>query len=215
MIDLDFAIDGVEIGRSSAVPVLNFKLLVSGTPPTLPVEHVALQAQVRIEAAHRDYGAGERERLAGLFGGAADWDRSLRGLFWMTASAAIPAFEGECIVSLPVPCSCDATIAATKYFDAIEDGDAPLSFLFSGSVFYRGDDGGLQIAQIAHHKEAAFRLPVRLWREMMALYYPGCIWLPLGRDLFDEIDRYRRRHGLAAWEEALRRLVAHSRAEAM
>ena len=118
-----------------------------------------MQAQIRIEAAHRDYMSDERERLSELFGEGEDWSRGLRGLLWANASVAIPAFAGECTVDLPVPCSQDVEIAATRYLDGVEQGDVPLSFLFSGPVFFRNRDDNLQIAQIAHHKEAGFRLP--------------------------------------------------------
>jgi hypothetical protein len=215
MIDLDFAVEGVEIARGSAVPVLGFTLRVSNKTPELPVEHVGLQAQIRIEATHRNYSERERERLVELFGGAGDWDRSLRGLLWANASVTIPAFAEACTVELPVPCTYDFEIAATKYFDGVEQGEAPLLFLFSGAVFYRNSDGDLQISQIAHHKEAGFRLPVTVWQSMMQRYYPDGVWQRIGRDVFDEVDRYKRRHGLASWDEALRRLVDAARAEAV
>ena len=36
------------------------------------------------------------------------------------------------------------------------DGDVPLNLLFSGTIFYEGDDGALQVAQISWEKEAKF-----------------------------------------------------------
>jgi hypothetical protein len=54
MIDLDLAIDGVEIARQSAVPLLLFKLRVANPTPNVPIEHVMVQTQIRIEATHRD-----------------------------------------------------------------------------------------------------------------------------------------------------------------
>jgi hypothetical protein len=50
------------------------------------------------------------------------------------ASVSIPAVNGE-RSHLPAPCSCDFNIAATKYFHGLEQGDVPLNFLFSGSIF--------------------------------------------------------------------------------
>jgi hypothetical protein len=214
MIDLDFAIVGVEIARRSAVPLLLFKLRVVNPAPNVPIEHVMLQAQLRIEAAHRDYTPGERERLSDLFGAGEDWSRGLRGLLWANASVAIPAFAGECTVDLPVLCSQDIEIAATRFLDGVEQGDAPLSFLFSGPIFFRNEDGDLQIAQIAHHKEAGFRLPVAVWRSLMASHYAGTVWLRIDRDLFEEIGCYQRRARLPGMAEALRELLARERAEA-
>ena len=77
----------------------------------------------------------------------------------------MPAFTGACAVDLPVPCDPDPTLAPTKYFDALEGGDAAVRFLFSGSVFYEPPGGGLQVAPIPWEKEAVFRLPVAALRE--------------------------------------------------
>lgn len=208
MIDLDFAINGVEIARRSATPLLLFKLRVANPTPNVPIEHVMVQAQIRIEAAHRDYTPSERERLSDLFGAGEDWSRGLRGLLWANASVSIPGFVGECTVDLPVLCSQDFEIAVTRFFDGIEQGDAPLSFLFSGPIFFRNEDGDLQIAQIAHHQEAGFRLPVAMWRSLMATHYADTVWLRIDRDLFDEIGRFKRRARLSGIAEALRALLA-------
>jgi hypothetical protein len=208
MIDLDFAITGVEIARRSAVPLLLFKLRVVNRMPNVPIEHANVQAQLRIEAAHRDYTASERERLSELFGEGEDWSRGLRGLLWANASVAVPAFGAECTVDLPVPCTQDFEIAATRFLDEIERGDAPLLFLFGGPVFWRNDDGDLQIAQIAHHKEAGFRLPVAVWRELMAQHYPDTVWLRIDRALFDDLSRYKRQGHFPEIGEALRALLA-------
>ena len=208
MIDLDFAVEAAAMARHSAAPLLTLKLQVRNRAPAQPIEHVALQAQIRIEAARRDYAADERERLVELFGGPEDWDRGLRGLLWTTASAAIPGFAEHCTIDLPLPCSFDVNIAATRYFDGLDDGEAPLSLLFSGAVFFRNAEGDLQIAQIPHHKEASFRLPLRLWRSLMDHYYPDGMWLRIERDLFAELERYRRGRHLASLDQALRQLVA-------
>ena len=210
MIDLDFAIDAIEPAPRALTPTLLFRLRIMNRTPAVPVEHVILQAQIRIEAPGRDYTAAERERLCELFGGAADWDRSLRGLLWTTVGAAVPGFTVECTTPLLVPCSCDFDIAATKYFDGLEQGNAPLLLLFSGSVFCRDGEGDLQISPIPHHKEASFRLPARTWQAMMRDYYPDRAWLRLGRDVFEELQRFKRRSGAASFDDSLRRLLAAS-----
>ena len=61
-------------------------------------------------------------------------------------------------VDLPVPCSFDFNVAATKYFYGLEGGEVPLAFLFSGTVFYRDADDFLQMEQIPWSKEAEYRL---------------------------------------------------------
>ena len=106
-----------------------------------------------------------------------------------------------------MPCTYDFNVAATKYFYALSDGEVPITLLFSGTVFYAAADGALQVDQIPWEKEATFRLPVKTWQEMMDLYYPNSAWLRLYRDTFDRLHRYKIRHGLPTWEQALERLL--------
>ena len=60
---------------------------------------------------------------------------------------------------MPVPCTFDFNVAATKYFHGLSEGDLPLNFLFSGTVFYAGGSERLQVAPISWEKEAKFKLP--------------------------------------------------------
>ena len=110
-------------------------------------------------------------------------------------------------MALPVPCSFDFNIAATKYFDGLTEGGAPLALLFSGSVFYRDTADRLQIAQIPWSKEVYCRLSVDLWRQMMDQYYPNSTWLRMPRALFEELSRYKRQRALPTFEAALQRLL--------
>ena len=111
-------------------------------------------------------------------------------------NVAVAGFEQDCTVTLPVPCSFDFNVAATKYFDGLTEGAAPLALLFSGSVFYRDPADRLQIAQIPWSKEASCQLPIGLWRQMIDRYYPDGVWLRLPRALFEDISRYKRQRGL-------------------
>jgi hypothetical protein len=215
MIDLDFAMEGVEPARHSITPLLLFKLRLVNRTPETAVEHIALTVQVRIEAARRAYAAAERERLVELFGAAADWDRSLRGMLWTTVGVPVPGFAEDCAVELPVSCSCDFEIAASKFLYGIRDGEIPLLLLFSGPVFFRDAGGDLQIGQIAHHKEATYRLPAGLWHSLMAQHYPDKIWLRVEQGLFDELYRYKRERGFASFDQALGALLAAASAEAL
>ncbi len=214
MVDLLFTVEGVEVERFAAAPTLLFKLHVADTGGAA-VQNVLLQCQIRIEATRRRYGAEERERLADLFGETHRWDDTLRGMLWTHATVQVPAFEGEGSVDLPVPCSFDFNVAATKYFYGLESGEVPLTLLFSGTVFYREADGFLQMAQIPWSKEAEFRLPVRLWQEMMDHYYPGSVWLRIDRALFEEIYRFKRGKGLTDWDQTLRALLGRLREESV
>jgi len=112
------------------------------------------------------------------------------------------------LVNLTVPCTLDFSLAATKYLDALDDGEIPLLFLFSGTIFFESNDGALQVSHISWEKEAGFRLPAVTWRKLMDHYYPNTALLSLRKDIFDRLDSYRRNHGLLTWEHALDRLLA-------
>ncbi len=206
MPELDFEIEGAEVARYAATPLLKFKLRVSSAVEE-DVANIALRCQVYIEAARRRYETVEQEGLLELFGEPERFGQTVKTMLWTHASVLIPAFQGSCTVDLPVPCSFDFNVVATKYFYALESGEVPLSFQFSGSVFYRGEDAALQVGQIAWNKEASFKLPVKTWREMMDHYYPNSAWLRLNRDVFDRLYEYKRRNGITTWEQALESLL--------
>lgn len=211
MPELNFQVEGVEPQRSAAVPLLLFKLrlteaMTADDRPT-PIHMIALRCQVRIEPARRRYSVAEQERLLDLFGTPERWGQTLRPLPWTHLSVLAPSFTGSHCLDLPVPCSYDFCLVATKYFDALEDGDIPLCFLFSGTIFYRTEEDLLQVAQISWEKEATFRLPAATWRGLMDLYYPRSAWLCPRKDVFDGLNQYRSRQGLPTWEQALERLL--------
>jgi hypothetical protein len=207
MPDLNFRVAGVEAPPFAAAPLLAFKLCVSNAIADEPVYSVALRCQIQIAATRRRYGPLDQERLNELFGEPERWSQTLRSILWTHTSVVVPPFTGSQEFELPVPCTYDFNVAATKYFHALEEGDIPLLFLFSGTVFYASDRGTLQVAQISWDKEAPFRLPVQVWKEMMELYYPNNAWLSLRKDLVERLYRYKVQHGLLTWEQALESLL--------
>jgi hypothetical protein len=166
-----------------------------------------LQAQIRIQSPQRRYSALEQDRLQDLFGLPSQWGETLRDRLWTTCNTTVGAFTGRTEAHLPVPCSYDLNIAATKYFYALEEGEVPLLFLFSGTIFYAAPDGRLQVQQVSWDKEAAYRMPVRAWRDIMEAHYPNSAWLYLHRDIFDRLYAYKRSHGLATWDQTLDQLL--------
>ncbi len=208
MPDLSFGVDSAAAVTYAAAPLLAFKLRVTNAAADEPIHTVALRCQIQIEAARRRYDGDDREGLRDLFGEPEQWSRTVRTMLWTHASVVVPSFTGSRVVDLPVPCTYDFNVAAAKYFYALEGGEVPLSLLFSGTVFYAADGGALQVAQIPWDREVAYRLPVRVWREMMDHYYPNSAWISLRRDVFDQLYRYKIRQGLPTWEGAMERLLA-------
>jgi hypothetical protein len=188
----------------AAIPTIQFGLRVVSP---IDVRSVALRCQIMIEPARRLYREEECEGLRDLFGDPDRWSRTLRPMLWTCASTTIHGFTGDTIAALDVPCTFDFNVGASKYFHALQDGDLPLRFQFSGTIFYNTPQGALQIDQIDWGEEAEFRLPVRVWKEMMDQYYPNSAWLRLNRDAFERLYAYKRLQGLATWEEAIESLL--------
>jgi hypothetical protein len=210
--DLAFKIEGAEVADFAAVPSLLFKLRIVNLEDE-PIRSVALNTQVRIAAAGRHYEAAEQGKLLELFGEPSRWKDTLRSLLWTHTVLQVPRFSGSTVVDMPVTCTYDLEVIATKYFYALEDGEVPLEFLFSGTVFYAEEGGRLQTARISWEKEAEFRLPVRLWKEMMDQYFPNSAWIRLHRDAFDQLYDYKIRKGLPTWEAAVETLLRTSEQE--
>lgn len=203
---LRIGVEVVDVIRHAAVPTLRFRLRISAGEP---VQALALQAQVQIIATGREYDPASQQRLVELFGLPQQWGSTLRALPWTRASISVPAFTGETTVDLPVPCTYDFDVTATKYLHSLPDGDVPLELQFRGTLFYPSD-GRLRAAQVPWDTEASYRMPVSVWRDLMDAYFPECAWLRLGRETFDRLHAYKARNTLASWEEAVDALLAQA-----
>jgi len=207
MPELSFEIAGVEAVVYAAAPTLSFKLQVLNRPAEEKIQNVALRCQILIEVARRKYSAEEQSKLRDLFGEPERWSQTVRNLLWTHATSAVQPFAGRTGAAIVVPCTFDFNVAATKYFHGLGAGEIPLVFQFSGTVLYESREGALLVAPIAWDKEARFRLPVRVWREMMDAHYPNSAWLCLRRDVFERLHGYKIRNGIPTWEEALEEVL--------
>ena len=207
MPDLSFSIEGAEPVPYAIAPTLAFKLRIANADPAEAIHTVALRGQIQIDVTRRRYTAEEQVRMRDLFGEPERWSRTLRAMLWTHASVIVPGFQASTLVDLPVACTFDFNVAATKYFDGLSDGEIPLLFLFSGTIFYADEFESLQIAPISWEQEARFRLPVKTWREMMEAHYPNSVWLNLRRDVFDRLNEYKTQHGIPTWERAIERIL--------
>jgi uncharacterized protein DUF6084 len=200
--DLAFTIETAEPMRFAASPHIIFKLRVTNDSHRL-IHSALLKSQVQLDVSHRHYSADEQQRLTDLFGERERWGETLHSMLWTNVSTMIPSFDETVTADVHVPCTFDFNVAATKYLGAIADGDIPVSFYFSGTVFYEGEDTSLQAAPISWEKEASYRMPVRVWREMMDAYYPNTAWLCLGREAFDRLYAFKVQHGIPTFDQAL------------
>lgn len=210
MPDLDFRVESVAPLPYAAAPMLSFKLRVTNKNKEELIHSMALRAQIQIEVARRHYTAREQARLGDLFGAPTRWGQTLKTMLWTHIAVSVPAFQGETTVEVPVPCTFDFNVATTKYFHGLDEGDLPLNFLFSGTLFYRGKQEELQVAPISWEKEAKFRLPLKMWKQVIDEYYPNTAWLCLRRDAFDRLYEYKVRNGIPTWEQAIERLFQNA-----
>lgn len=208
MPDLSFQVESADALRNAASPQIVFKVRVANSGEEA-VHSMALRVQVQIEPTRRRYTDAEHENLKELFGEPERWSKTLHSLLWTNANINAPGFTGSSVIEVPVPCTFDFNVAMTKYIYGLEDGEVPVTLLFSGTVFYaRG--AGLQIAQIPWDKEARYRLPVQVWKEMMDAYYPNTAWICLRRDVFEKLNQFRSRNGFSTWEQTIEQMLTLS-----
>ena len=205
MTSLAFEVLDVRPQEHAASPHLLFRLRVTETSGEV-VHAIALRAQLRIEPQRRPYDPDEQQGLTDLFGTPDRYATTLKPFLWTHATAMVQGFEGSREFDLPVACTYDFEVGATKYLHALRDGDVPLVLLFSGTVFTRGSTG-FAVEQLSWSLEAPCRLPVSGWRALMDLYFPGSGWVRLDRETIDALARYRSAGGLTSWEQTIAALL--------
>lgn len=203
---LDFAIEDAGPLERAAAPTLRFGLRISAAGRE-PIRSIVLDVQVQIASRRRPYDDATEQRLYELFGEPERWGSTLRTLPWTRVTLAVPPFTGATTVDLAVPCTYDFEVAASRYLDALRDGDVPLEFLFSGTVFHAVAGGNLRATRIPWEHEAAFRLPVATWREAVDACFPHTAWIRLDRDAFDRLAEFKATRALPTWEAAVDALL--------
>jgi hypothetical protein len=202
---LSFSVEDGGVLEPAAVPTLRFALRIDSGG--VPVRSVALNVQLRIAATRRTYSDRDEDNLAELFGRPEQWKSTLRSLHWTNVALQVGPFTDSTTVELPVTCTYDLEVTGTRYLHALQDGEIPLEFLFSGAMFYPGEGGGLQVQPISWSAEADYRMPVTVWREMMDRHFPDAAWLRVRRDVFERLHAYRGRHALLTWEDTFDSLL--------
>ncbi len=207
MPELGFQVEEAIAVPFAAAPSLAFKLRITNQPASESIHTIALRCQIQLDVTRRRYTPEEQKLMLDLFGEPERWSQTLRSLLWTHVNVVVPGFKESTVVELPVPCTFDFNVAATKYFAGLQEGDIPLLLQFSGTVFYAEPDGLLQVSPISWQHEAKFRLPVKIWREMIDMYYPNTAWLCLRRDVFDRLNQYKMQHGIPTWEAFIEMVV--------
>ena len=206
MTGLAFTVVDVRPEPYTAAPQLTARLRLTEATGTA-IHAIALRCQVRILPQRRGYAPEEEPGLLDLFGERGRWPTTLKSFLWLHCSTMVQGFSGSTEADLPLPCTFDFDVAAAKYLNALQDGEIPLEFLFSGTIFTKGQTG-FGVEQVPWDLEASYRLPVAAWRQLMDLHFPNTGWIRLDRDVIAALSRYKSARGLTSWEAAVESLLA-------
>jgi hypothetical protein len=205
----EFAVLGARPVRYAAAPMLALDLQVN-EPSGRQVYMMALSIQLMIEPARRRYDDETRARLIELFGAPERWSVTTRSLVWSQLDVVVPAFTGSTTVAIPVACHYDLELAAAKYLHSLPDGLAPLALHFNGMIYYRGEDGGLQMVLVPWTKSIDFLMPVSVWRETIEHYYPSTGWVALRSRTLEALQREKLDRGLATLDACVEALLGEA-----
>lgn len=200
---IDFRVCGIAPEPYAVTPILTARI---GITADEPVHAIALRAQVRIDPRHRQYTDAEAAALLDLFGPRTRWADTQRTFLWQHATALVPGFTGATEVELPLPCTYDVEVTASKYLHALSDGTARLQFLFSGTIFTPGTTG-FSVRQISWDREDAYDLPVATWRRLMATHYAGHGFIRIRHETVAALVAYKSARGLLSLDDAVTALL--------
>jgi hypothetical protein len=195
----------VTADRYAASPHLTATLGIEESTGAV-VHAMALRCQLMIEPQRRRYDETEAATVAELFGGRDRWSQTLKPFLWTHASTVTRGFSDRLVIELPIACTYDLDVVGSKYLHALAYGEVPLLFLFSGTVFTRGDTG-FTVEQISWELEARHQMPVTEWRELMDTFFPGSGYLRLDREMINQLLRYKSARGLISWESVVSSLL--------
>jgi hypothetical protein len=205
MTELEFTVLDVIADRYAATPQLLARIRVAESTGVV-IHAMALRAQVMIEPQRRPYTDDESAGVVDQFGLRPRWKDTLRPFLWTFASTMVSGFSGDLEFDLPIPCTYDLEVTASKYLHALDDGVVPIRLLFGGTVFSRGTTG-FSVEQVAWNLEAAYSLPVAVWTELMDHFFPNAGWVRLDRETIGSLVRFKGANGLTTWEQVFDALL--------
>ncbi len=211
MPELTFAVLDIGAEPFAVAPMLTARIGIASDGED-PVHAIALRCQIRIEPLRRRYSDDEALGLLDLFGPRERWDTTQHNFLWQHVGTMVPGFTGTTQVDLPLECTYDLEVTAAKYFHALRDGRIPLQFLFSGTVFTRGEKN-LSVQQVPWDREDHYDLPVSTWHDLMHMHYPNTGWLRLSHDTIDALFEFKSARGLLNYDDTIASLLAAHTAE--
>jgi Family of unknown function (DUF6084) len=210
MSKLSFSVADVFVEQYAAAPQLTARLRIQESTGEV-IHAIALRCQVRIEPQRRTYTEDEESGLLDMFGTRDRWFDTLKPFMWMQCNAMVQGFTDITEAELVMPCTYDFEVTWSKYLHALRAEAIPVVYLFSGTVFTRGNNG-FGVEQVPWDCEARYQIPVSVWRDMIEHYFPNSGWLRLPSDTIESLAHYKAVRGLTTWEEAVESLLAKAKA---
>lgn len=208
MSDLAFAIRDIVVEPYAAAPQLTAKLRIEESTGSV-IHAIALRCQIQIEPQRRGYQLEETIGLTDQFGTRDRWSTTLKPFQWMQCGTMVQGFSGSADVDVALPVTYDFEVTASKYLHSLREGEVPIAVLFSGTIFTRGMNG-FGVEQVPWDREARFSMPVKVWRDLVDLYFPNSGWLRLDRDTLGALANFKAGGGFMTWDEAVWSLLVRS-----
>ena len=210
MSSLDFEVLGARAQPYCAVPTIMFTIRITEASGFY-VHACALRAQVMIEPQKRPYKVEDHDRLWELFDDPKRWGQTLKPFLWCHTGLIVPRFDGTTEIELPMVCSYDFEVAGNKYLHSVRDGDIPLQFLFAGTFFTNGDSDspnhGFAAEPVGWNKDRTFKMPAKVWRDAMDMYFPNSGWIRARKETIDRLTKYKVSKCLPNWEDTIEALL--------
>ena len=197
------SVDSIE---RAAAPTLRFGARITDGSG-IDVYTIALSVMFTIEPGRRGYDPVSREHLADLFGEPERWGSTTGAFRWAQVDVLVPSFNGQTDFEIPVPCTFDQEIAATKYFAGLADGVVPLQLHFNGTIIYRGGDGQIQMTMLPWDLSLRHDLPIGTWRRMIDNHYPEGAWVRVADETLSRLRRRKARRGSATFDATVAELL--------
>jgi hypothetical protein len=204
VVELGFRIVGASPLEHAATPIVCVHVIAESRAA---VRAVVLRCLVVIDPGARAYDANEAAALERVLGPADR--RATAPLVWAQLPQNLPGFEGELGFDLHLPCSLDLRAGGAAYLDAIEDGNVPLTVLFSGTAFVADDAGALSALPIPQTAEARFALPIAVCRDALSRHHGDATLVPVRREILARLRRFaaHRHERTPALDDAIENLL--------
>ncbi len=204
--EVNFEVLGAAHMPQAAQPTLRLDLGVSEASGR-EIFGITLTAQIMLDPARRGYSPETKAELVELFGAPERWPATTHSFLWRHVETMVHSFSGATTFGLEIPCTADLEFQASRYIDALPEGEVPMSLHFTGRVMYAGEGGRLQIVILPWTTMCEYRLPVKTWRAMMKDHHGDSAFIRLHKSTMAELAHYKAARGLHSFDACVTDLL--------